>query len=582
MHSTQSEKEGNPTKTVLLRLGHYMMQHRLKVFIVAIAVIASTSLTVYAPTLLGQIVDRYIVKKDISGTMEHLFYLASIYLTVSLLTWVQTYYMIQISVGVVRTLRYELFEKFQVLPIRYFNNHPPGDLMSRLTNDLDNLSTALTQNSVQLIASTLTVLGTMIAMFLLSFKLACISFLILPLMFYASKKIIQSSSKYYIERQKELGSMNAHMNDHILGAEVVKVFGQEKEQWHIFNERNQQYKKADFKAEAISNTLAPTNSFLNNVGLAFIIGVGAIMTVQGAATIGTIASFSAYSRQFFRPIEQLSTALNALQAAYAGLKRVFEVLDEPNEFEEDGHKRDLSHIEGEIRLKDVFLYDEQQKPILNGISLTIQCGQCIAIIGPSGSGKTSLLNVLNGFDIAQKGDVILNNQPIHHYKISDLRKRMSSVSQEVYLFTGSIADNIRFSNPKATDEEVMEAAKKAQAHDFIEKLPERYQTMLYSNGDNISEGERQLLAIARAILANSDVLILDETMSFLNVRMKRNIQKQLQQSTQTKTIVMVTHQLELLKDVDYIFVMKDGEIVEQGTHLTLMQRNRLYRKLHET
>lgn len=581
MTKKSSQMIHEDSKKILLRLLSYILKDRKRLSMVIISIVISTGLTVYAPTLLGHIVDRYILKKDISGTLEHVFYLALIYLAVSALTWIEIYIMIQISVNVVRTMRWQLYEKFQVLPPRYHRTHRTGDLMSRLTNDLDNLSTALSQNGVPLISSILTILGTIIAMLILSWKLALISFLILPCMFYVSKKIIHRSSADYVERQHALGEMNAHINEQILGAEVVTLFGQEKTQWQAFNERNQRYKRADFRAEVVSSSLAPINRFLNNVALALIIGAGAIMTVQGTATIGTIASFTAYSRQFFRPIEQLSSALNSLQAAYAGVKRVFEVLDEKNEFEQDAQKSTLSSVE-KISVKNLVANDLKGRCILHDVSLDFPVGKRIALIGPSGAGKTALLNHLNGFETITSGQVLINDRPIEQYKKSDVRKRVNSVLEDVYLFTGSIADNIRISRPSASDEEVIEAAKKVHAHPFIECLPDKYHTMIHSNGENLSQGERQLIAIARAVIARPDVLILDQALACFNIPMNIQILKALQEATTTKTLILSTHELKLMHAADLIFVLKDGGVVQQGTHNELVEEKGFYNILQST
>lgn len=569
------------SKAVLLRLTRYILRDRLKICIVSISILLSTILTVYAPTLLGHIVDRYILKRDISGTFEHLLYLALIYLVVSALAWVETYMTIQVSVGVVRALRLELFEKFQVLPPSYHKEHSPGDLMSRLTNDLDNLSTALSQNAVPLISSILTISGTIIAMLLLSWQLALISFIILPFLLYVSRKIVMRSSTDYVARQHALGNMNAHINEHILGAEVATLFNQEKEQWHTFNTRNRCYKKADFQAEVVSSSLAPFNRFFNNMALTLMVGVGAIMTVYGMATIGMIASFSAYSRQFFKPTEQLSNALNSLQAAYAGVKRVFEVLDAPNEFTKDQEKISLNEITEDIIIEKMSIENSKGEMVLKEISMQIPLGKRVAIIGPAGSGKTALLNYLNTFYDLKSGRILINNELISNYKKSQLRKCINSVPEHMYLFTGSILENIRLSNPSATDEEVIQAAKKVQAHKFINRLPEKYETMLYSNGDNLSQGERQLITIARAVLANPDVLILDQIIAEFNMSINLHILKALQEATRTKTLIFTTHNIDVLHAVDWIFVLKEGQLIQQGRYDDLLKESGFYRSLYE-
>lgn len=326
-------------KRTLFRIWQYVRNYNIQLTIVVVAVILSSVLTVFAPYYLGVIVDQYIMPKDIDGTIKNAVILGIIYLSISLLMWLQTYYMIKISMRVIQEVRQQLFDQLQLLPLEFFDKHQTGDLMSRVTNDVDNLNTALSQSVVQIISSVLTIVGTGIAMIYLSWQLAIASVIIIPVMFYTSKAIIKKSGKNYAMKQKDLGNLNGQIEENISGAEIITLFNAEKSKISDFNKMNEKYRQSAMKAEITSGFLGPTNNFLNNIGLTIVIGTGAIMVVTGPATIGLLASFTTYSRQFFRPINQISNLLNTLQSAIAGAERVFEMIDEKSEFIQDHEKK---------------------------------------------------------------------------------------------------------------------------------------------------------------------------------------------------------------------------------------------------
>lgn len=573
-----AEKPRNQ-KMTLLRIWSYVKLYKVTLWLVAICVIISSLLTVYAPYLLGKIVDDYIIPKDLDGTIQHAIYLGTIFLVISIFTWFQMYLMIRVSMRTIQMIRQELFERFQVLPLSFFDKNSTGDLMSRVTNDIDNLNTALSQSIVQMISSVLTIVGTGLAMFFLSWQLALVSLIIIPVMFYFSKAVIKRSGKNYSKRQRDLGAMNGHIEENITGSEIVTLFGQEHEKIEEFNQLNKNYKSSALKAEVTSSILGPSNNFLNNLGLSLVIGVGAVMTVSGTATVGIIAAFTTYSRQFFRPINQISNLLNTLQSAIAGAERVFEILDVESEFEKDREKAHIQKIDGHVRFDNVtFGYDEAVK-ILDGISLEAQPGEMIAIVGPTGSGKTTIIKLLSRFYTAQSGEIYINNQPITSYKIGDIRKRVSVVLQDTYLFSGTIADNIRFGRPEATIEEVIEAAKIARAHQFIKYLPEQYDAHVVAGGTNLSQGQRQLIAIARAILEDADLLILDEATSSVDTRTEVLIQEGLNELMAGKTSFVIAHRLKTIEAADQILVLQAGKIVERGTHQQLIAEKGYYSQL---
>lgn len=566
-------------KETLLRIWSYLRIQKVELISVVIFVIISTLLSLVGPFLIGKTIDDYIVKLDVPGAIRMALILAGVYIASSLLTWLQTFVMIRVSQKTIRRLRQQLFEQYQSLPLAFYDKRQQGDLMSRMTNDIENLNAALSQSVIQIVSSFLTIVGTAFALFYLDWRLALVTLIIIPLIVYATKQIIKRSSVNYKERQRDLGNLNGYIEETISNADIITLFGQEKSTLAEFKEANERLRSSAMRADIISGFMGPINNFMNNLGLSLVIGAGAIMAVTSGLTIGVIASFVTYTRQFFRPINQLSNLLNTFQSAIAGSERVFEVLDEAKEVADIENAKAKEQFSGDVKFENVQFAYEKGKTVLHGIDFEAKAGETIAIVGPTGSGKTTIIQLLTRFYDATGGRILLDGEPIEHYKMTNVRDYVGVVLQDTYLFSGTVRENIRFGKLQATDDEVEQAAKIAYAHNFIKYLPEQYDTVLTSGGLNLSQGQRQLIAIARAILEDPDILILDEATSSVDTMTEVHIQKGLNNLMEGRTSFVIAHRLKTIENADQILVIKDGRILEQGNHDSLMNEQGFYATL---
>lgn len=575
------EKPKHQSST-LKRLWQYMQKQRLGIIIASLTVLVATILKIAGPWLIGYIVDHYIMKLDIQGTVKMSLVLGATYVALFIVTYIQTVVMILVAQKTIKRLRRKLFKKIQVLPLRFFDGRQQGDLMSRVTNDIDTLNMALTQSVTQILTAVLTIVGTTIAIFWLDWRLAIVVLTVIPLIVFLSKQIIKRSSVNYRSRQTALGGVNGFIEESLSASEVVTLFGKEQEHITAFKEKNEQLRHAAVRAETISGFMGPINNAMNNVGLGLVIGVGAILAVKGYTTVGVIAAFVTYTRQFFQPINQLSNLINTFQSAIAGAERVFEVIDEDEEQLEDASKKRVAKLRGDVTFAHVDFEYEVNKPILKDISFTAKSGDMVAFVGPTGSGKTTIINLLSRFYDPKSGTITIDGTNIQHYELSNLRDHIGVVLQDTYLFSGTIRDNIRFGRLDATDEEVERAAEIAYAHQFIRHLPAQYDTQITSGGTNLSQGQRQLLAIARAILEDPDILILDEATSNVDTRTEVHIQKGLQNLMNGRTSFVIAHRLKTIEQADQIFVLQQGEVKEHGTHDELMRQPGFYYTMQTT
>lgn len=577
---TEHKKPKNTLKT-LSRLLQYLNKYWLYLLFSILCIGFVTAGTVYATRLIGLAIDEYIAKYDFQGLAKVCSMLFAIYIGTSLCTWLQSYLLLLVGQNVVASIRVELFEKIQKLPLKYFDNTTHGELMSRVTNDVDNISMALNSSVSQVLQSALTLIGTFAMMIYLNIPLSVASVITMPIMLIATKAVTTRSKKNYKEKQERLGNLNGYIEEIISGQKVVKVFCQEEETSEAFSKRNTDLLQVGIRAEIFSGIIGPIMMALNNITYAIIVAVGGIMMVMGLPmTLGTISNFIIYSKQFTRPLNELANQVNAMMAAFAGAERVFEVLDEPEEAEDQPDSIELKDVKGDVVLSDVDFAYEEGHPILKEVSLYAKPGQTIALVGPTGAGKTTIINLLTRFYDIDKGTITIDGHEIKQIKRRSLRSNLGIVLQDTYLFTDTILENIRYGRLNATNEEIIDAAKLANAHEFIRRLPNGYDTVLSDGGGNLSQGQRQMLAIARAVLANPAVLILDEATSSVDTRTEVKIQEAMQNLMKGRTNFVIAHRLSTIKDADLIAVINHGEVIERGNHEELMRKKGFYYNLY--
>ncbi|MCU4992672.1 ABC transporter ATP-binding protein/permease [Bacillus cereus] len=572
--------KANNTKGTVMRVWNYMGYQKAALTFVIFLVFITTLLGLLGPYLMGVIIDQYIVPKDLNGTARMCMLLIAIYGITVFLTWLQTFVMVNVALKTIQKIRQDIFEKIQTLSLRFFDVRSQGDLMSRVTNDIDNLNQALTQSVVQIISSALTFIGVTIAMFALDWILAIVTLITVPIMFFVTKKLVAYSGKNFAKRQKDLGELNGFIEEAITGADVTTLYGKEKETVQNFNKINEQLRVSATKADTFSAFIFPSMNFINNLGMGLVIGTGSVMVLNGMTTVGVIAAFINYSRQFSRPLSQFATLMNTIQAAVAGGERVFEIMDEVPEIQNKKDASVVQNLQGHVALENVSFGYEENKAILKEVSLKAKPGETIALVGPTGSGKTTIINLLTRFYDIQQGQIHIDGKNIKDYDINSLRSKIGVVLQDTYLFAGTIMDNIRYGRLNASDEEVINAAKAASAHSFIKHLPYQYETKIASEGSNLSQGQKQLLAIARAILADADILILDEATSNIDTRTELQIQEGLNNLMRGRTSFVIAHRLKTIEKADQILVIKDGSIMEIGNHESLMKDRGCYFDLY--
>jgi ATP-binding cassette, subfamily B, multidrug efflux pump len=563
----------------LKRLWVYFGRERRILTIILFFIIIDSVLTLSVPYLIGKSIDAMTLhggKVDFSFLEVTIILLLSAYVLDAFLTLSQGWLMAGVSQRIVKNLRNVLFQKLQKLPISFFDTRTHGELMSRLSNDIDNVSNTISQSTTQLMSGVIVILGSLTMMLILSPILTIASLITVPLVYLLTRTIAKKTSVLFKDQQIQLGKMNGHIEETISGLQVVKAFNHEKKAIEEFEVVNKKLRDVGLKAQIISGFLMPIMNVINNLGFTVVAVVGGILAVKGHITIGIIASFLTYSRQFVRPLNDLANIFNILQSGVAGAERVFEIYDEQEEPADIPGAVPLENPRGQVVFENVSFGYREDVPILKKVSFFSEEGSSTALVGPTGAGKTTIVNLLTRFYDVTNGRILIDGRDIREYTRDSLRRCFGFVLQDTYLFSGTIKENIMYGNPHASDAEVKAAAVMANADSFIKRLPNQYDTLLLENGGNLSQGQRQLLAIARVILAEPRLLILDEATSSIDTRTEFHIQEALLSIMKDHTSFIIAHRLNTIRDADTIIVIDHGEIVEKGSHSLLMEQQGKY------
>ncbi|MFC5653258.1 ABC transporter ATP-binding protein [Paenibacillus solisilvae] len=562
------------------RIWTYLAHHRGRLALVLCMVILSSALGLLGPYLLGAAVDEYLLGAGGRSWIQFLLGLTAVYLLFSLTSWLQNIWMIGIAQETVYRMRTDLFSHLHRLPISFFGKRQQGEIMSRLTNDMENVSATLNSSAIQIFSSILTLIGTLAVMLWLSPLLTLLTFVVVPLMALGMRWITRRTGPLFKERQRNLGELNGYIEETLSGQRVIKAFSQESRVIRGFTERNDRIKLSGFWAQTISSFIPKLMNGLNNLSFAIVAGVGGILAIQGKITVGVIIVFVEYTRQFTRPLNDMANQWNTMLSAIAGAERVFEILDEEAEAKDEGTAAALSHVEGAVTFSNVSFSYIEGGETLKDISFEAKPGEMIALIGPTGAGKTTLIQLISRFYNPDKGKITIDGRDITSIRRESLRSHMTFVLQDSFLFEGTIRENIRYGRLNATDEEVEEAAKLANAHSFIIRLADGYNKRLQPGGSGISQGQKQLLVIARAILADPSILVLDEATSSIDTVTEIKIQEGLQRLMKGRTSFVIAHRLNTIRQADRILGLKEGRLLEQGSHDELLALGGFYSELY--
>ncbi|WP_010529961.1 ABC transporter ATP-binding protein [Lentibacillus jeotgali] len=581
---SQQEKDktdrARNTAGTIKRIWSYLAREKVMLLLVILMVLVSSAMSLAGPFMVGRAIDDFIVTKDPSGIGMLLVWLLIIYVLHSLSVFLQNYWMVGIAQNTVYSLREELFQQFHRLPIAFFDKRQHGELMSRITNDIDNINNTLNQSVIQIFTSILTLIGTVVIMLALSPLLTLITMMIVPVMFLAIRWITKRTGPLYKLQQQHLGELNGYVEETVSGQHVIKTFSQEKRVIREFQERNENLQHSGFWAQTFAGFIPKVMNMLNFLSFGLVGLAGGILAVQGVITVGVIVIFTEYARQFTRPLNELSNQFNILLSAVAGAERVFNIIDEEQEETDETTARNIDSTDGHLAFDKVsFAYEDT--PILKEINFTASPGQTVAFVGHTGAGKTTIINLISRFYNYDSGSITLDGIDLKNIKRSSLRKRMAFVLQDAFLFHATIKENIRYGRLDATDDAIIKAAKDANAHDFIERLPNGYETILDQDGSGISQGQKQLITIARAILADPAILVLDEATSNIDTVTELKIQDALKWLMQDRTSFVIAHRLNTIQEADKIIMLEHGKIIEQGSHTALIRKKGHYFNLYK-
>ena len=588
MHAMRGGSAGNPgqiekakdIRSASLRLASYLDPYKKTLLAVFLLVLLYTLSGLAAPYLMGKAIDNYIANRDVQGLLRTVLLMAAAYLATNLLQLASNWIMSTTTQKALKTLRADLFKHLQSLSLSYYDHNPPGELMSRLTNDIDVINQAVSMNITSLIASVLSLVGILAAMFILDFRLALASLLVVPLTLWFTTFVAKYSRRGFRELQAELGGLNGTIEESISGQRVIKAFRRNESTLAAFQAANEAVYRTGRNAHIYAFLLMPLTNQIGNLFVITLAGLGGWLAIKGLVTVGLIATFISYGRQFIQPVRQLSELYNSIQSALAGAERVFEILDTQPEVEDAPDAVGLEKVAGDVRFENVNFSYVPGVPVIKNMSLHASAGQTIALVGPTGAGKTTIINLISRFYDVDSGSISIDGIDIHNIKKEDLRRSLGIVLQDTFLFSDTVLENIRYGRLDASDEECVQAARVADADYFIRQLPQGYQTKLSERGSNLSQGQRQLLAISRAVLADPGILILDEATSSVDTRTEAYIQKALLLLMEGRTSFVIAHRLSTIRDADNVLVIRQGEIIEQGSHQALIDRKGFYYNLY--
>ncbi len=581
-------------KGTFSKLLEYLRPYRLKLIIVVMFAVGSTIFTIRAPKILGKATTKIFegLMEKISGVpgggidfqyiLNIILLLIGLYVISALFSFIQGFIVTGVAQKVSYNLRREISEKVNRLPLKYFDTVSHGDVLSRVTNDVGTVSQSLNQSMSQIITSVTTLVGVLIMMLSISWQMTIAALLILPISMILVMAVIKRSQKYFKAQQSSLGQVNGHIEEVYGGHNIMKAFNAEEEVLGKFSKINGELYNSAWKAQFLSGMMMPMMVFIGNIGYVAVSILGGWYAIKKTIEVGDIVSFIQYIRSFTQPIAQVAQISNVLQSTVAAAERVFEFLGEEEEVKESEVPVKLEEVEGRVTFENVKFGYNEDKTIINNFSADIEPGQKVAIVGPTGAGKTTIVKLLMRFYDLNEGRILIDNHDINDFTREDLRNSFGMVLQDTWLFSGSIMENIRYGRLDATDEEVIKASKSAYAHRFIQTLPDGYNMVINEEANNISQGQKQLLTIARAILSNPKILILDEATSSVDTRTEILIQRAMENLMKGRTAFIIAHRLSTIRDADLILVMKDGDIVEQGSHEELLEKNGFYAELYNS
>ncbi|WP_199874235.1 ABC transporter ATP-binding protein [Paraclostridium bifermentans] len=591
MRGTEKAKD---FKGTMKNLFNYLKPYRISIFIVVIFAIGSSAFSIVGPKVLGkattEIFEGLIRKVSNQGNAgidfnyigKVLLILLGLYVISALFSFVQSFIVSGISQKVSYKLRKEISEKINRMPLKYFDKRTHGEVLSRITNDIDTLSQNLNQIMTQIITAVTTLIGVLIMMLSISWQMTIASLLILPISMIIIGFIVKNSQSHFKSQQKYLGHVNGQVEETYGGHNIVKAFNREDAAIAEFNELNDKLYESAWKSQFLSGMMMPMMTFIGNLGYVLVSILGGYFTIKKTIQVGDILSFIQYVRSFNQPIAQTAQVANIMQSMAAAAERAFEFLDEEEEIQVSDHPVSVENIKGDVSFDHVNFGYSEDKIIINDFTTNIKAGQKVAIVGPTGAGKTTVVKLLMRFYDVNKGAILIDGKNINDFNRADLRSLFGMVLQDTWLFNGSIMENIRYSKLNATDEEVIEASKAAHVHHFVKTLPAGYSMELNEEASNVSQGQKQLLTIARAILADPKILILDEATSSVDTRTEVLIQKAMENLMEGRTSFIIAHRLSTIKDADLILVMKDGDIIEQGSHEELLKADGFYASLYNS